>query len=151
MQAAIMNKTPHTLLERIQWILDKRQWTHQQLSERSGWHRTQISAYMDRLRRNPGFAKKMSIETYEKLAKGGQVSLLWLEHGIGEPEARIVPLSLLEARYPNLELAIQKSGKRWQEETISAARSMNIDSDPSPQEWESALDNIEAALRPLFE
>ena len=140
---AVMN----TLLARMQWILENREWTHRQFAEAVGWHPTQISAYLHELKKNPLFAKRISLDTYEKIAKGAKVSLLWLEHGIGSPDRKDLTPPMLGSR--QLESVIQNGRGRWHDEVIGFARTMAMKpkfQDLSDKEWEIILDNAESAM-----
>jgi transcriptional regulator with XRE-family HTH domain len=66
----------------------------------------------------------------------------------GEALATLTRLAHLEgARFPNLELALMyhaANGKRWPEETVSAARSGDfVKDDRTPRDWEVILDRLQ--------
>ncbi len=133
------------LLERIQWILTNRELTQEQFCTQGGFaNRTQVSSVMHRLRVDPDYPSKMSLLTYERMAKGGRVSLLWLMHGIGKPDQKITALG--NTLYPNLNVALNYEGSRWQEHTIRTAMGMPWKSDRTAKEWTSLLDALEHDL-----
>ncbi len=137
------------LLDRIQWILTNRELTQEQFCTQGGFvNRSQVSSIMHRLRTDPDYPSKMSLLTYEKMAKGGRVSLLWLVHGIGKPDQALN--SLGNASYPNLTVALNYEGARWQESTIRTAMGMNWKSDRTPKEWTGLLDQLENNLAKFY-
>lgn len=130
------------LLARIEWILKDRQLTHEKLGERAGLSsRSHLSSITHRLRIDPNYPAKMYLETYQKLAKGGRVSLNWLMFGEGTPDGA-GPAFPKSEEYPNLNVAIRYEADRWSKATITAALAMNWDEDKTPKEWASILDKI---------
>ncbi len=139
-------KPIHTsnLLDRINWILEDRGMTHEQLSARAGFtSRSQVSSILARLRKDPAFASRMEMVQYEKIARGGHVSIHWLWFGTGSPDdsASVVPMTPV-GKYPKLEIAIEFHADRWANSTIAAARSLDLPKDLSPQQWTDTLDHI---------
>ncbi len=137
------------LLDRIQWILTNREITQEQLCTQGGFaNRTQVASVIHRLKVDPDYPSKMSLITYERLAKGGRVSLLWLVHGLGKPDQKVSALG--NTMYPNLNIALNYEGSRWQESTIRAAMGMPWKSDRAPKDWTSMLDKLESDLAKFY-
>jgi hypothetical protein len=154
-QGASMTTTT-SLLDRIQWILEHRNLTHEKLAKQAGFEsRTQASSIMSRLKVDPEYPGKMSFRTYERLAKGGRVSLHWLVFGEGKPDqsdvAQLIPTTF---KFPNFTTAMQYEGARWQESTIRTVMLMNWTKDKEPKVWTQILDELESdmsAFRAKFE
>jgi len=144
------------LLDRVKWILEKRELTQERLGELAGFKsRTQVSSILSRLKRDPEYPRKMALETLERLAKGGRVSRVWLIFGIGTPEqpdTEMPELRLSEPapaqppKFPNLETALRYEEFKWPQFAIRAARELELDDDPSPREWSSILDRLQKVL-----
>lgn len=137
---------PQSLADRIRWILETRELTQEQYSDRCGFSQpTHVGSIMYRLRNDPGYADKMQLDTYQKLAHGGRVSLYWLMFGDGNPDAK----QLTRVRYRNLVSMLMSSDAnrgRWDVHTVEAANKLQFNRDPSESEWIDILDKVEGSL-----
>lgn len=97
-------------------------------------------------------------ETFDKLARAGDVSAEWLAKGRGErgrysPAPVVDPVDSRLDRYGNLAVVLEywskKNPARWSDATLAAARSIANHSheDPDADAWESRLDAIEEIVR----
>jgi hypothetical protein len=135
-----------TLLDRLEWIIRERKWTHEQYSNYAGFgSRSHVSAILFRLRKDPTYAKRISVEILEKLATGGRVSLIWLQHGSGNPDLQTVSPPP-HAPWPNLERCLKAEGNRWQPYIVDLARAQSFEIDPTPLEWSTILDALERSI-----
>ncbi len=137
------------LLSRIEWILQTRELTQEKLCTQSGFsNRSQVSALIHRLRTDPDYPSKMSLLTYQKIARGGRVSLNWLLFGEGKPDQM---QRKVETQFPNLDAALGLEGARWSESTIAQALVMPWKSDRTVMDWIKILDRLEAMVAQLMQ
>lgn len=150
-----MNKKPesHPVFRGLQWILENRRDPDGKLFSMRGLSLAAglTAGHLEQIlkgRQSPDIGLKVATA----FARAANVRTGWLLTGEGPREPfEGEPVRTVEKpkRYPNLEAAIAYHLERWTPATVAAARAMALDSetDRTPPEWRSILDNIQGALK----